>query len=52
MAGCTTLVFDVRSEEEVRRNLSPLERIDLLVNNAGLAGLEHIDRATRATGTP
>ena len=32
------------SEEEVRRNLSPLENIDLLVNNAGLAaGLEHID---------
>ena len=30
--------------EEVRRNLSPLENIDLLVNNAGLAaGLEHID---------
>ena len=42
---CTTLVFDVRSEEEVRRNLEPLERVDLLVNNAGLAaGLEHIDR--------
>ena len=38
------LAFDVRSEEEVRRNLSPLENIDLLVNNAGLAaGLEHID---------
>ena len=49
---CTTLVFDVRSEEEVRRNLSPLERIDLLVNNAGLAaGLEHIDRGdTRDSG--
>ena len=42
---CTTLAFDVRSEEEVRRNLSPLENIDLLVNNAGLAaGLEHIDQ--------
>ena len=42
---CTTLVFDVRSEEEVRRFLEPLERVDLLVNNAGLAaGLEHIDR--------
>ena len=41
---CTTLCFDVRSEEEVRRALEPLERIDLLVNNAGLAaGLEHID---------
>ena len=42
--ACETLVFDVRSEEEVRRNLEPLERVDLLVNNAGLAaGLEHID---------
>ena len=42
---CTTLAFDVRSEEEVRRNLEPLERVDLLVNNAGLAaGLEHIDQ--------
>ena len=43
--SCSTLTFDVRSEEEVRRNLEPLEQIDLLVNNAGLAaGLEHIDR--------
>lgn len=43
--SCSTLAFDVRSEEEVRRNLEPLERVDLLVNNAGLAaGLEHIDR--------
>lgn len=42
---CTPLAFDVRSEEEVRRHLEPLERVDLLVNNAGLAaGLEHIDR--------
>ena len=42
---CTTLVFDVRSEEEVRHNLEPLKKIDLLVNNAGLAaGLEHIDQ--------
>lgn len=41
---CTTLVFDVRSEAEVRRALDPIERVDLLVNNAGLAaGLEHID---------
>ena len=41
---CTTLVFDVRSEAEVRRALEPLARVDLLVNNAGLAaGLEHID---------
>ncbi len=42
---CTALCFDVRSEEEVRRNLEPLARVDILVNNAGLAaGLEHIDR--------
>lgn len=42
--SCATLVFDVRSEEAVRRMLDPLERVDLLVNNAGLAaGLEHID---------
>ena len=41
---CTTLCFDVRSEEEGRRAREPLERIDLLVNNAGLAaGLEHSD---------
>ena len=34
-----------RREEEVRRCLEPLDRVDLLVNNAGLAaGLEHIDR--------
>ena len=42
---CRTLCFDVRSEEEVRRHLEPLEDMDLLVNNAGLAaGLEHIDQ--------
>lgn len=42
---CATLPFDVRCEEQVRRALEPLERVDLLVNNAGLAaGLEHIDR--------
>lgn len=46
---CTVLAFDVRSEEEVRRHLEPLERVDLLVNNAGLAaGLEHIDRGDTA----
>ena len=32
---CTALVFDVRSEAEVRKFLSPLERVDLLINNAG-----------------
>ncbi len=41
---CTLLCFDVRSNEECERHLSPLEHIDLLVNNAGLAsGMEHID---------
>lgn len=47
--SCTTLVFDVRSEAEVRKFLGPLERVDLLVNNAGLAaGLEHIDKGDTA----
>ena len=42
--SCTTLCFDVRSEEEVHRYLNPIAHVDLLVNNAGLAaGLEHID---------
>ena len=42
--SCRTLCFDVRSEAECARFLEPLERIDVLVNNAGLAaGLEHID---------
>lgn len=46
---CTTRCFDVRSEEEVRRALEPLERVDLLVNNAGLAaGLEPVDRGDTA----
>ena len=46
---CTALVFDVRSEAEVRKFLSPLERVDLLINNAGLAaGLEHIDQGDTA----
>ncbi|MDY4090084.1 SDR family NAD(P)-dependent oxidoreductase [Alistipes finegoldii] len=46
---CTALVFDVRSEAEVRKFLSPLERVDLLINNAGLAaGLEHIDQGNTA----
>lgn len=44
---CTALAFDVRSEEEVRRWLEPLERVDLLVNNAGLAlGLEPAHKAS------
>ncbi|MGM0464483.1 MAG: SDR family oxidoreductase [Bacteroidota bacterium] len=43
-----SLPFDVRSREEVIRNLGSLDRewqdIDVLVNNAGLAaGLSHID---------
>lgn len=46
---CTTLAFDVRSEDQVRENLEPLPRVDLLVNNAGLAaGLEHIDKGDTA----
>ncbi len=42
---CRTLCFDVRSNEECQEHLAPIEHIDLLVNNAGLAaGLEHIDK--------
>ncbi len=41
---CTALVFDVRSAEQCARFLEPIEHVDLLVNNAGLAsGMEHID---------
>ncbi len=41
---CITLCFDVRSNEECETYLAPIERVDLLVNNAGLAaGLEHIN---------
>ncbi len=41
---CITLCFDVRSNEQCTQFLSSIERIDLLVNNAGLAsGMEHID---------
>ncbi|MDE5730853.1 MAG: SDR family NAD(P)-dependent oxidoreductase [Alistipes sp.] len=46
---CRTLCFDVRDEQACIAALEPLERIDLLVNNAGLAaGLEHIDRGSSA----
>ena len=46
---CQTLCFDVRSEEEVKKALQPLSRVDLLVNNAGLAaGLEHINEGDTA----
>lgn len=46
---CRVLSFDIRSEEEVTRFLEPLERVDILLNNAGLAaGLEHIDRGDTA----
>ena len=44
-AKCVVLNFDVRSEAECIEHLTPLGRVDALVNNAGLAaGLEHIDR--------
>ncbi len=44
---CRTLCFDVRDRLRVEEMLSPIERVDLLVNNAGLAaGLEHIDRGS------
>ena len=44
-ATCMVLNFDVRSEAECIEHLTPLGRVDVLVNNAGLAaGLEHIDR--------
>lgn len=43
-AECVTLCFDVRSNDECLKYLAPIERVDVLVNNAGLAsGLEHID---------
>lgn len=47
--SCRTLCFDVRSEAECRKHLEPLDRVDLLLNNAGLAaGLEHIDQGSTA----
>ena len=48
-AECLVLNFDVRSEQECIDNLLPLGRVDILINNAGLAaGLEHIDRGDTA----
>ncbi len=45
--ACLTLCFDVRSEQECIAHLEPLEGIDVLVNNAGLAsGLEHIQEGS------
>ena len=47
--SCRTLCFDVRSEAECRKHLEPLDRVDPLLNNAGLAaGLEHIDQGSTA----
>lgn len=44
-AKCTVLCFDVREQAACTAQLEPLTRVDVLVNNAGLAaGLEHIDR--------
>ena len=42
---CTALCFDVRDAKAVEEHLSQIDRVDLLVNNAGLAaGFEHIDQ--------
>lgn len=47
--SCEVLHFDVRSLDEVRRALEPLGRVDVLVNNAGLAaGLEPLDAGDTA----
>ena len=47
--GCRTLAFDIRDEAACHAALDGLERIDLLVNNAGLAaGFEHLDRGSTA----
>lgn len=46
-AKCTILQFDIRSQEECTKYLSNLGRVDVLINNAGLAaGLEHIDKGS------
>ena len=36
-AKCMLLNFDVRSEAECIEHLTPLGRVDILINNAGLA---------------
>ena len=42
---CRTLAFDLRDEQACHDALDAIDRVDLLVNNAGLAaGFEHIDR--------
>lgn len=46
---CRILCFDVRNQAECMEHLQPIEHVDLLVNNAGLAsGLEHIDKGDTA----
>ncbi len=48
-AECLALNFDVRSEAACKEFLEPLGRVDVLINNAGLAaGLEHIDQGDSA----
>ena len=52
-ATCVALNFDVRSEAECIEYLKPLGRVDVLVNNAGLAaGLEHIDKLVVVDQSP
>lgn len=44
---CRTLAFDLRDEKACHEALDDLERVDLLVNNAGLAaGFEHLDQGS------
>lgn len=43
--GARALCFDIRDSEQTRKAFEPIERVDLLVNNAGLAaGLDHVDK--------